>query len=330
MGTVFVLLASMKDIKIDAEEMKEQGQVTIWHGLFFLIFGSLTLIFIYYFKNLANFLLTCIIAIQCLAALYLTFKTYTESIETNVASSGLFNLLRKKVFQNITIVDMVIIIIGVNFVLAYLITKHWILNNFLGYCLCFTALSILHINNFKTCCIILTLVFFYDVFWVYFSPAVFHGNVMETAALTLDLPIKLEMPVLFGTNPLKDCVYLGLGDLIIPGLLVKFCRNLDKTKNIKVYFFSATVFYFSGLVLCGAMLVVFNYPQPALFYLCPALIIGTTCVARSRNEFQEIWKGEHNLEHININPSRQIDDIFNDGFQDAEETDLEMSQQKSL
>jgi hypothetical protein len=316
-STLFLYLACIKDIKFDAEDIKEQGELKAWHGIVFVIFGSVILLFIFYFIQLANFVITLIVSIQSAAALYLTSRTFIEDIN--------IDLLKRTVYQTINLQQLILIVVSVIVLIAWLITKHWLLNNLLGFCLIFTALSILHINNLKICTIILSLTYLYDAFWVFLSPLFFEKNVMETAAIKLVLPIKLELPVFYGNNPLKDCMFLGLGDIIIPGLLSKFSRNLDKAKNINIYFNSSIVFYVIGLLLCGGILVIFNYPQPALFYICPSMLIGVICLSCSRKEFTEIWKGEHNLEHININHNRQIDDIFSNEFNDGETHDLESS-----
>ena len=318
LSSCFLYLACCKDIKFDAEEIKEQGEIKAWHGILFVIFGSLILLFIFYFINLAKFIITIIVSIQSIFALYLTLRTFWEDIN--------FEFLNRSLFQNINLKQLILFIISTHVVIAWLFTKHWFLNNLLGFCLIFTALSILHINNLKICTMILTLTYLYDAFWVFLSPLFFDRNVMETAAVKLVLPIKLELPVFYGKNPIKDCLFLGLGDIIIPGLLAKFCRNLDNAKNIKIYFHSSIMFYVIGLLLCGGILVIFNYPQPALFYICPSMLIGVICISFSRKEFSEIWKGEHNLEHININHNRQIDDIFSNEFNDGELNDIESNE----
>ena len=322
LGTFFLYVASIKDIKFSAEDLRDQGVLKAWHGVFFILFGSITLMFIFYFVQFANLVITCIISIQSFVALYLVIKTFTENIEFIMNNQ----FLNKKLIENYSQYDLILILISLSVVSIWLLTKHWFLNNILGFCLVFTALSILHINNLKLCTYILAMTFLYDIFWVFISPVIFEKNVMETAAVQLNLPIKLEIPVFLGSNPIKDCVFLGLGDIIIPGLLVKFCKNLDNSKIIKIYFPCSILLYIVGLLLCGMILVIFNSPQPALFYLCPIMIIGIIFLSFSRNEFKEIWKGEHNIEHININRNSQIDDIFNNEFNEHDLNDLETNE----
>ncbi len=53
---------------------------------------------------------------------------------------------------------------------------------------------------------------------------------MAYAATKIELPIKLVMPYIFST-PLPEhytsCGLIGLGDIVIPGLLIAFAFNFD-------------------------------------------------------------------------------------------------------
>jgi hypothetical protein len=50
--------------------------------------------------------------------------------------------------------------------------------------------------------------------------------------------------------------------------------------------------------MCGVVLILSNYPQPALLYLCPSLIFGISLIGYLRKEFYEIWNGEfQNIEN---------------------------------
>lgn len=83
-------------------------------------------------------------------------------------------------------------------------------------------LRTIRINNFKASCIMLGLLFVYDVFWVFVSPSIFKGNsVMVVVATGLDLPIKLVAP---SFDKFQSCSLLGLGDMVIPGLHIMFVR----------------------------------------------------------------------------------------------------------
>ena len=66
----------------------------------------------------------------------------------------------------------------------------------------------------------MSLLFFYDIFWVFISPLFFKGNsVMVVVATSLDLPVKLVFPTF---SKFEACSLLGLGDLVIPGFHIMF------------------------------------------------------------------------------------------------------------
>merc|ERR1719197_1447931 len=69
--------------------------------------------------------------------------------------------------------------------------------------------------------------FFYDIFWVFFSKGVFGSNVMVTVATGVEAPIKLMFPRhLGGCGDLKFSM-LGLGDIAVPGIFVAFLAKWD-------------------------------------------------------------------------------------------------------
>ena len=87
---------------------------------------------------------------------------------------------------------------------------------------------------------------------------------MVVAATSLNLPVKLEIPILFDNHPLKSCMFLGLGDLVLPGLIIRFCHRFDFIKKCNVYYFSSLGLYSIALCLSGIVVAVFKYPQPVL------------------------------------------------------------------
>jgi len=55
-------------------------------------------------------------------------------------------------------------------------------------------IKVVKITSFKLACVFLTLLFFYDIFWVFYSELIFNKSVMVTVATKIDLPMKLEFP----------------------------------------------------------------------------------------------------------------------------------------
>lgn len=67
----------------------------------------------------------------------------------------------------------------------------------------------------------LWLLFIYDLYWVYGS------DVMVTVAKNIDLPLKLKFPYLSEANSEFKFSMLGLGDIVLPGLLISLCIKYD-------------------------------------------------------------------------------------------------------
>ena len=144
--------------------------------------------------------------------------------------------------------------------------------------------------------------FLYDVFWVYISPFIFKGNnVMAYVATSINLPIKLEIPYFFIKNPIRKCVILGLGDIIIPGFTIKFFKRFDFIQNSNIYYNLGIKMYILAINLSGFFALFFNYPQPVLFYMGPILLISSILVAYKRGEIYNIWNSDKIEDNLTLN-----------------------------
>ncbi|KAE8350920.1 signal peptide peptidase-domain-containing protein, partial [Aspergillus coremiiformis] len=104
------------------------------------------------------------------------------------------------------------------------VMKPWWLTNFLGFSFCYGTLQFMSPSSFVTGSLILSSLFFYDIYFVYFTP------LMVTVAKGLDVPIKLVFPRPAGPDAPPDTVALamiGLGDIIIPGMMIGLALRFD-------------------------------------------------------------------------------------------------------
>lgn len=192
----------------------------------------------------------------------------------------------------------------------------WPLQDVLCIALCFVFIDTIELPSLRVGAILLSVAFVYDVFFVYLSPFVFGSNVMVNVAsgmgntqrrvLGLDpdqhqeehyqsAPMVLSIPLLFsfyGGNAL-----LGLGDLIIPGLLVAFCIRYDYCMGYPLsakYFSIASASYALGLLIANVMAIVLQdvvAGQPALMYIVPLMLTAVIGFASRNGELQELWDG---------------------------------------
>ena len=194
----------------------------------------------------------------------------------------------------------------------------WILQDIFGVCLCFVFLDTIHLPSLRVAFILLIAAFAYDVFFVYLSPYVFGSNVMVAVAsgganvkvhskdfCTLypnspecyheTMPLVLRLPLLFSSYGGE--AMLGLGDIVLPGLLVSFVLRYDYCRGNPIsrnYFMVASVAYGVGLLLANIMAVVLRHivaGQPALMYIVPILLGSVYLFAKFKQEVEELWTG---------------------------------------
>ncbi|KAG6493023.1 hypothetical protein ZIOFF_047996 [Zingiber officinale] len=175
-----------------------------------------------------------------------------------------------------TISQVVASIPGTLFCVWYALKKHWLANNILGIAFCIQGIEMLSLGSFKTGAILLVGLFFYDIFWVFFTP------VMVSVAKSFDAPIKLIFPTSDAERPFS---MLGLGDIVIPGIFVALALRFDVSRGKPIcYFNSAFLGYTVGLVLTIIVMNWFQAAQPALLYIVPGIIgfLAAHC----------LWNGE--------------------------------------
>ncbi|XP_042659676.1 signal peptide peptidase-like 2A isoform X4 [Tyto alba] len=180
----------------------------------------------------------------------------------------------------------------------------WILQDILGVAFCLNFIKTLKMPNFKSCVILLGLLLLYDVFFVFITPYITKNGasiMVEVAAGPFGnsekLPVVIRVPRLeYSTATLCDMPFslLGFGDIIVPGLLVAYCRRFDvQTSSSSVYYISCTVAYAVGMVLTFIVLALMKRGQPALLYLVPCTLITSSLIAWRRKEMKKFWKGSN-------------------------------------
>jgi len=89
-------------------------------------------------------------------------------------------------------------------------------------------------------------------------------------------------------------VILGLGDIILPGILVGYnaAFSLASKTPYHLYYLVSVVGYFFGMIATFAALLLSRLAQPALIYLVPMCLIPTHITALARKEWKKMWKGE--------------------------------------
>ncbi|KAL8830016.1 MAG: hypothetical protein Q9191_001680 [Dirinaria sp. TL-2023a] len=104
-----------------------------------------------------------------------------------------------------------------------LVAKPWWLTNILGYSFTYTALQHMSPSTFWTGTMILSALFFYDIYFVFFTP------IMVTVATKIDIPAKMlfPRPADPGQDPARSLAMLGLGDIVLPGIAIGMALRFD-------------------------------------------------------------------------------------------------------
>ena len=132
---------------------------------------------------------------------------------------------------------------------------HWLLMDAMGIGLCVAFIAFVRLPSLKVSTLLLSGLLLYDVFWVFFSKYIFSANVMVRVATRpavnpmgamakrfhlhnvaknapkLSLPGKLVFP---SNHNIGHFSMLGLGDIVMPGLLLCFVMRYDAYKKAQV------------------------------------------------------------------------------------------------
>ncbi|GFQ07194.1 signal peptide peptidase [Phtheirospermum japonicum] len=266
------------------------------HAMRFPLVGSamllsLFLLFKFLSKDLVNAVLTAYFFVLGIVALSATLlpaiKRYLPEPWNDNVIVWRFPYIRSLEVE-FTKSQIIAAIPGFFFCAWYASKKHWLANNILGLAFCIQGIEMLSLGSFKTGAILLSGLFVYDIFWVFFTP------VMVSVAKSFDAPIKLLFPT---SNAARPFSMLGLGDIVIPGIFVALALRFDVSRGTKSqYFNSAFVGYTVGVVLTIIVMNWFQAAQPALLYIVPAVIgfLAAHCMwngdVKSLLEFDETKK----------------------------------------
>ncbi|OMJ66034.1 hypothetical protein SteCoe_37264 [Stentor coeruleus] len=266
------------------EDIEDGADVlTVYHAIGFVVVGSLFLIILFFFiKYLA-------IVLEVLILIFGAGSIIGVIDELNLGTKFPQTTILPY-FGSTLYVAIFSALVSLCIVTIYAFTKNWILNNIIGLCFAYIMIKTVKIPSFKVGGLLLSLAFFYDIYWVFFSQYAFGANVMVSVASGLDLPIKLECPRLLSSAIPYTCSMLGLGDLALPGLFLAFASRFDHI-NSTSYLKVMIVCYSIALFMCVGVLVIFNHPQPALLYISPMLVFGMLGFSLYRGELGIIWKG---------------------------------------
>uniref|UniRef100_A0A7S4MHZ3 PA domain-containing protein n=1 Tax=Odontella aurita TaxID=265563 RepID=A0A7S4MHZ3_9STRA len=229
----------------------------------------------------------------------------------------------------------------------------WVVQDIMGACMCILFLNVIKLNSIRVASVLLLVAFFYDIFFVFVTPLLTKGakSIMITVA-TSGGPPKADpswcekypsdvdcqggdpLPMLLTVPRVNDYAggssLLGLGDIVLPGLLLSFAARFDESKRLigligggngvnrsntcqtspqskslfgglflgccaclcnGGYFPPVVVSYAVGLLMANTAVYVMQMGQPALLYLVPCCLGTVMWLGWRRGELEELWNG---------------------------------------
>jgi len=287
--------------------------------------ASVSLLVMFFFFDSMQLLFavcTAIIATVALAFLLLPMCQYLS----RPCTSG--NKISFGICGRFTGAEMMSFSLAVTIVCVWILTGHWLLMDAMGMGLCVAFIAFVRLPSLKVSTLLLTGLLVYDVFWVFFSSYIFNANVMVKVAtrpaenpvnvmakkfhltgLTREAP-KLSLPgklVFPSMHNMGHFSMLGLGDIVMPGLLLCFVLRYDAYKKSQMlhsaeagiptpkhlnritYFHCSLIGYFLGLLTATVSSEVFKAAQPALLYLVPFTLLPLLVMAYLKGDLRRMW-----------------------------------------
>ncbi|EED19366.1 signal peptide peptidase, putative [Talaromyces stipitatus ATCC 10500] len=143
-----------------------------------------------------------------------------QKLQLRVKALHLFNI--KIRYDMLDVTAAFTSLVAVTYFAFY--AKPWWLTNLLGFSFCYGSLQVISPSTFTTGSLILTSLFLYDIYFVFFTP------LMVTVATKLDVPIKMVFPRPAGPNEDPNelsLAMLGLGDIVVPGMIIGLALRFD-------------------------------------------------------------------------------------------------------
>ena len=292
-----VFVATLSPVPVSLETKRERNarreepraDVTVGSVIFFVLAASGILTLAFFYPN--AFLVVYTVGL-CISGTFLIGVYFFQLIQMGTRKCPQFRaaILQKILYKELTIAEVTGYSLAFLLFVCWMYTKHWMLNNIIAvfFVLCF--IRIVRVKSLLVSTLLLSSLFVYDIFWVFFSTPLFGSNVMVTVATKLELPIKILMPH-FKPMPTSQCMLIGLGDLVVPGLVIAFSYKVSAKLKAYSYYAANLIAYIISLVICEIMLYVFEQPQPALLYISPLILFAFYLVGIIRKELRMLWKG---------------------------------------
>lgn len=180
-----------------------------------------------------------------------------------------------------TVPDLLFYILAFLLGFAYYLTRLPQLNNLLAVSFSLYAIETTSLGSFVNGTILLIGLCLYDGVWAVAT------NILPTVVREVDVPIKLLFPHIQGDIWTTEYALLGLGDVIIPGLVVAMAYRLDYFLSCKKERQGAPKYFISGLIgYVVGLLGFWLAPWAGILCILPSLSIWLCLSALSNHDIK--------------------------------------------
>lgn len=266
------------------------------HAPIYCFLGSGMLVVLFF---LMKYLIYVVMAAFCFGGASCVQQISSAILQYNCPS------LRRLVFtigdEEISIADVIAVVPAASIVVGWVWFRNteygFIYQNTIGAGFLCMIQRQLRLPNLKVAAVLLTTMFFFDIFWVFLSPLFFGGKsvmveVAKGGGTNEAVPMLIRVPTMSESR--GGDRMLGFGDIALPGLLVSYLLrhdSLDKRTCRRGYFVPGVVGYVAGLLTTCYVLVRTHMGQPALLYLVPGTLLPVLSLSWCRGELRTLWEG---------------------------------------
>jgi hypothetical protein len=222
-------------------------------------------------------------------------------------------------FGSLTMYFVVCLLIGIFFLLIWLYTHNWLINNIISIAISIVFIRIFKFTSFKFILIIYVLAIAYECVWIkYYSTYSSENSKLTNVAS--GLPIKILCPELT-SSPFNACNSLPIADIILPGILLTYSKKYDDVKYGSILFNVGVFSLGTGLIINLVVYYYISLPTPSFFYTGPIMLLLTLLVAYKKEELYDYIEGFRSTSYENKSKDN-IENFVNDTRRRADSRDL--------
>lgn len=353
-----------------SREIKEEPVLKIspLYVMFLVVGMTGTLLAMYFFYKYLFYILVGLFTLAAISSTFMCTTTLLDLIiPQRIKSLSLQLTCCSKKCDPMPYYQLIVLLLTIGLVIYWLVIRNtsysWWLQDLLGVCFSCYMLRTLRLPSYLICTMLLSLLFIYDIFFVFVTPLLTKSgeSVMVDVATGGEskswcgtgqhnqLPMLLRIPRLLfsneGESTFQVCFpdqesLLGFGDILVPGLLVAYCAGFDLIFNVRwrLYYVTSCISYGLGMIATELALILMKQAQPALLYLVPFTLIPPFIIALIRKELKQLWLGPEKYfekykdthqqnDSINgIEDNNLIDEDTKESTQDSSESSSSSSQ----